>query len=97
MKVSKWGNSLAIRIPADVVERLSLAPGDEIKVQVTGADRFQVRRDLRRREAIEAIKKLRVPLPKGYVFRRSEIYDEEGIPRYECSGLCIRRPARRCS
>jgi len=76
MKVSKWGNSLAIRIPAEVVDQLNLAPGDEIKIQVTGADRFQVKRDLRRREAIEAIKKLRVPLPPGYVFRRSEIYDE---------------------
>ena len=27
MQVAKWGNSLAVRIPADVVEALQLKPG----------------------------------------------------------------------
>ena len=30
MKVSKWGNSLAIRLPADVVAKLKLSVGDEL-------------------------------------------------------------------
>ncbi len=30
MKVSKWGNSLAIRLPADVVEKLGVKEGDEV-------------------------------------------------------------------
>lgn len=30
MQVSKWGNSLAVRPPASVVEALDLKEGDEI-------------------------------------------------------------------
>ena len=32
MQVAKWGNSLAIRIPASVAEALDLKPGDEVQV-----------------------------------------------------------------
>ena len=32
MQVSKWGNSLAIRLPASVVEALRLKEGDEVEV-----------------------------------------------------------------
>ncbi|MFT4256939.1 MAG: AbrB/MazE/SpoVT family DNA-binding domain-containing protein [Pseudoxanthomonas sp.] len=37
MKVAKWGNSLAVRLPAPVVEALELKEGDEIEIRV--ADR----------------------------------------------------------
>ncbi len=30
MQVAKWGNSLAVRLPAAVVEALGLKEGDEI-------------------------------------------------------------------
>ena len=30
MKVSKWGNSLAIRLPAEMVEKLGVKEGDEV-------------------------------------------------------------------
>ena len=40
MQVSKWGNSLAIRIPQSVVEALELKEGDEVEITVAG------RRDL---------------------------------------------------
>ena len=32
MQVSKWGNSLAIRLPASVVEALQLKAGDDVEV-----------------------------------------------------------------
>jgi antitoxin MazE len=32
MQVSKWGNSLAVRLPADLVRRLGLREGDEISL-----------------------------------------------------------------
>jgi antitoxin MazE len=32
MRVSKWGNSLAIPLPASVVEALRLKEGDEVEV-----------------------------------------------------------------
>ncbi len=40
MQVAKWGNSLAIRIPAAVAEALGLRAGDEVEVHVTGAREF---------------------------------------------------------
>ena len=32
MRVSKWGNSLAVRLPKKLVEELRLAPGDELAI-----------------------------------------------------------------
>ena len=75
MKLAKWGNSLALRIPAEVVQKLNLAPGEEIQFEITGEHQFQVSRDRRRLEALEAIRKLAKPLPPGYKFNRDEIYD----------------------
>ena len=44
MHVSKWGNSLAIRLPAAVVEVLALKEGDEIEITVTDSRMFKVSR-----------------------------------------------------
>jgi antitoxin MazE len=75
MKLAKWGNSLAIRIPSDVVEKLGIAPNEEVEIRVTGDNSFEVTRDRRRQDAIEEIRKLAVPLPAGYKFNREELYD----------------------
>lgn len=75
MKAAKWGNSLAIRIPADVVEKLGISPNVELELRITGETSFEVTRDRRRQDAIEAIRKSAVPLPAGYKFNREEIYD----------------------
>ena len=37
MQVSKWGNSLAVRLPAAVVDALELKEGDQIEVRIAGA------------------------------------------------------------
>ena len=75
MQVAKWGNSLAIRLPAAVVSALNLKPGDEIEVRVAGPRRFEVQRDLRREDALDQIRQLRRELPPGFTFDRDEIYD----------------------
>lgn len=75
MKLARWGNSLAIRIPAEVVEKLGLREGDEAEYRVTPDNKLEISRDLRREKALERLRKLRVPLPEGYVFDRDEIYD----------------------
>lgn len=75
MKFSKWGNSIAFRIPAEVVAKLGISPDEEAQIKVTGENSFEVTRDRRREEAIEAIRKLAVPLPPGYKFNREELYD----------------------
>jgi len=75
MQVSKWGNSLAIRIPAAVVEALGLKEGDDIEIRVAGEKTFEVSRDESRRRALENLRKLRRPFPPGFVFDRDDIYE----------------------
>jgi antitoxin MazE len=75
VKFAKWGNSIAIRVPADVVMKLGISPDEEAQIKVTGEFSFEVTRDRRREEAIEAIRKLARTLPPGYKFNREEIYD----------------------
>ena len=77
MQVSKWGNSLAVRLPAAVVKALELKEGDEIEIGVKGNRQFEVERDPRKLEALEMIRQLRRPLPPGYKFNRAELYDLE--------------------
>jgi antitoxin MazE len=35
LQVSRWGNSLALRIPVEIVRRLGLQEGSTVQVQVT--------------------------------------------------------------
>jgi antitoxin MazE len=70
VQVSKWGNSLAIRLPAAVVDALDLKEGDQIEVTIAGTRQFEIRRDRSREAAIERLRKLRRPLPPGFTFDR---------------------------
>ena len=72
MQVSKWGNSLAIRLPAVVVEALDLKEGDQIEVHVAGDRTFEISRDRSRQNALDRIRKMRRPLPPGFTFDRKE-------------------------
>ena len=72
MRVAKWGNSLAVRLPASVVETLGLQEGDEVEIVVAGTHRFEVERDDSRTRALVRLKALRRPLPKGFRFDRNE-------------------------
>ena len=72
MRVAKWGNSLAVRLPASVVETLGLQEGDEIEIVVAGTHQFEVGRDDSRARALEKLKALRRPLPKGFRFDRDQ-------------------------
>ena len=72
MRVSKWGNSLAVRLPASVVEALGLKEGDEIEISIAGARDFRVSRDRSRERALKTIRDLARPLPPGFKFDRQE-------------------------
>ena len=72
MQVSKWGNSLAVRLPSAVVSALVLKPGDEIEIRIAGDRVFEVRRDPSKQRALARLRKLRRPLPPGFVFDREE-------------------------
>jgi len=72
MRVSKWGNSLAVRLPDAIVKTLKLKSGDEIEIVVRGARSFEVERDTKRERALARLRALRRPLPKGFRFDRDE-------------------------
>ena len=72
MRIAKWGNSLAVRLPASVVETLGLQEGDEIEITVAGMRRFEIERDDSRAKALARLNALRRPLPKGFRFDRDE-------------------------
>ncbi len=72
MRVSKWGNSLAVRLPATVVDALKLKEGDEIKIRIAGRREFKVARDRSREKALETIRRLARPFPPGFRFDREE-------------------------
>lgn len=72
MRVAKWGNSLAVRLPDAVVKALKLKSGDEIEIVVSGARRFEIGRDRGREQALEQLRTLKKPLPKGFRFDREE-------------------------
>lgn len=75
MQVSKWGNSLAIRLPSAVVEALELKDGDQISVHIAGEREFEVSRDRSREAAIRRLRRLRRPLPDGFTFDRNVLHD----------------------
>jgi antitoxin MazE len=72
MQVSKWGNSLAVRLPSAVVEALDLKEGDQIEIRIADDRVFEVRRNQSKSRALARLRKLRRPLPPGFVFDREE-------------------------
>ena len=62
MQIAKWGNSLAVRLPADLVRELGLKEGDQIDlVKDDGA--VKVRRLPRADEVLEGLRRFRGRLP----------------------------------
>lgn len=72
MQVSRWGNSLAIRLPVAVVEALDLREGDLVEVEVDDRRRFRVARNRQRDAALETLRRLGWTLPPKFRFSREE-------------------------
>jgi antitoxin MazE len=72
MRVSKWGNCLAVRLPNTVVKALELREGDEIELQAVGYRDFDVVRRPTQRELVEQLRKYRELLLADFKFDREE-------------------------
>jgi len=72
MKVAKWGNSLAVRLPAQVVEALQLKPDDEIEIHVEGARTLSVSKAPDTSELLARLRAMRGRLPREFRFDRLE-------------------------
>ncbi len=72
MRVAKWGNSLAVRLPARVVEALGLKEGEAVDIRVTSDRILEVGRSSLKDDALTTLRALRRPLPADFVFDRNE-------------------------
>ena len=62
MQVAKWGNSLAVRLPRELVRELGLKEGDQIDL-VADEGSLKVRRQPRAEEVLEGLRRFRGTLP----------------------------------
>ena len=73
MQVAKWGNSLAVRIPAKTVKALALKEGDSVEMALTVvANDGQLSAEEKRAAALERLFSLRRTLPLDFKFNREE-------------------------
>ena len=77
MQVAKWGNSLAVRLPASVVKALDLRDGDEIELHVVGERALEVARKTRPGELLARLRRLRGRLPSDFHFDRLEANESD--------------------
>jgi antitoxin MazE len=78
MKVSKWGNSLAIRLPSELVEKLGVKEGDEVyTVPGMSEEAVTLKRKKSREELWARVDEIRkkLALPADTTFSRRDAYD----------------------
>ena len=74
MQVAKWGNSLAVRLPADLVRRLGLMEGDQIDL-VADDGTLKVQRQPRAKEVLEGLRRFRGKLPAAERLSRDAAHE----------------------
>lgn len=62
MQVAKWGNALAIRLPAALVREMGLREGDDLELRPDG-DGLLVSRHPRPEEVLAGLRRFRGRLP----------------------------------
>lgn len=72
MQVSKWGNSLAVRLPKALTDELGLKAGDEVTMAAQPDGTIALAKDDRRTRAIERLRTRAWVLPPDYTFDREE-------------------------
>ena len=77
MQVSKWGNSLAIRLPASVVEALKIHEGDDIEVVIANERVFKVRKKPGKDDILKRLRQFRGKLPADFKFDRDDANDRK--------------------
>ncbi len=76
MQVSRWGNSLAVRLPTAVVEALAIKEGEEVEIHVVGERSIEISRKPGRTELLARLRKYRGRLPADFRFDRLEANED---------------------
>lgn len=74
MQVAKWGNSLAVRLPADLVRELGIKEGDQIDL-VQDDGQVRVRRLPRADEVLTGLRRFRGKLPTAERLSRDDAHE----------------------
>lgn len=74
MRVAKWGNSLAVRFPADLVRELGLTEGDQVDLAKDDGT-ILVRRQPRADEILQGLRWFRGKLRKNARLSRDAAHE----------------------
>ncbi len=77
MHVAKWGNSLAVRLPAALVQALDLKEGEEIDLHAIDARTFEVSKKPGAKELLARLRQFRGRLPSDFHFDRLEANERD--------------------
>jgi antitoxin MazE len=72
MQIARWGNSLAVRLPASVVEALKLKEGDDIEIRAADWRELDVARKPTPEDLLDRLRAFRGRLPPDFKFDREE-------------------------
>lgn len=73
MQVSKWGDTLAVRLPDSIVQALDLKEGDQLDLQLVDDGTVEISRKPKVSEALLRLRALRGALPADFRFDREEL------------------------
>jgi antitoxin MazE len=79
MPIARWGNSLGVRLPKQLLEQLDFHEGDAVVFEAMPDGRIAIGKDLRRSKAIAGLAALNWDLPSDFRFDRAEIYDRKKV------------------
>lgn len=74
MQIAKWGNSLAVRLPAKLVRDLGLKEGDEVEL-VADDGTLKVLRQPGPDEVLESLRRFRGSLPAADRLSRNAAHE----------------------
>ena len=72
MQISKWGNSLAVRLPAKLVEALGLREGDNVELVARDDGALAVERRPSADDLFERLRQFQGRMPADYKFDRDD-------------------------
>ncbi|MDR0588260.1 MAG: AbrB/MazE/SpoVT family DNA-binding domain-containing protein [Burkholderiales bacterium] len=77
MLLARWGNSLAVRIPATVIKALNLHEGDDIEIHALDDKNLGVKKKPDRESFLKQLRKFRGTLPDDFIFDRAEVNERD--------------------
>jgi antitoxin MazE len=72
MQISRWGKSLAVRLPKKLVEKLGIAEGDDVDVTSEDAQTIVISKSDGRGDFLIKLRVLQKPKPEGFVWNRDD-------------------------